>query len=266
MFYINIFLQKFSGFPSLPHLLPIFLRGGGRARSRERLAGFCFQFAQTDFFCVCVFLLFLDIRCRQALPAEIIIFKGKISCKHVLPLSVCPGSAKSWAGLLRVPSMHQPPAVTSALPASCAAHSAHLSPCCGAQAGLAQLHEVKDTEGSSKVRLQGLVKREVMPVELHLSILSWWSGHALPWQKASPDVLPAVPLCFSLLMVAPLPAQCSQGWAGSGGCSWAGPPGRGGGTCHLQTQHQLWPLPTWVPTEPHTTAPVRHWPIWTWAS
>lgn len=99
-------------------------------KSRERLAGFCFRFAQTDF--LCVFFLFLEIHCRQALPAEIIIFKGKISCKHVLSLSVCPRSAKPWAGLLSVPSpaMHQPSAPTSTmLPHQpCLYHSCCLPP------------------------------------------------------------------------------------------------------------------------------------------
>ena len=89
-FSLIFFFKSFLA--SLPRLLPIFLRGGGRARSRERLAGFCFQFAQTNF--LCVFFLFLEIHCRQALPAEIVIFKGKISCKHIWSLSVCPGSAK----------------------------------------------------------------------------------------------------------------------------------------------------------------------------
>lgn len=44
-----------------------------------------------------MFFLFLEILCRQALPAEIIICKGKISNKHVFSLSVCPGSAKPGA-------------------------------------------------------------------------------------------------------------------------------------------------------------------------
>lgn len=87
-------------------------------RSRERLAGFCFQFAQTDFFCVCVFLLFLEIHCRQALPAEIVIFKGKIPCKGVLSLSVSP--------VLPVPGPAMPPPYrVTPLPLQCSTNWGH---------------------------------------------------------------------------------------------------------------------------------------------
>ena len=115
-----------------------------------------------------------------------------------------------------------------------------------------------------------MAKKGVMPVELHHSILSWWGRDALPWQKATPDVLPAVHLWFSpCSQCHRLPPQCLRERAGSDGCSRAGAPGRSRGICSSQTQRRLWPLPTWVLSEPHTTcqaASVTCWLIRTWAS
>lgn len=65
-----------------------------------------------------MFLLFLEIHCRQALPAEIVIFKGKIPCKGVLSLSVSP--------VLPVPGPAMPPPYrVTPLPLQCSTNWGH---------------------------------------------------------------------------------------------------------------------------------------------
>lgn len=145
--FMNIFLQKFSGFPSLPCLLPIILRGGGRARRRERLAGFCFQFAQTDFF-LCVFSLSgnslqTGTSCRNRHFS-----REKYLANTFCPFWFSPGLQNPGLGLLRVPGpvTHQPrPAPCShaspACPICCPAHHLPVLSHCsrGAQTGFVWL-------------------------------------------------------------------------------------------------------------------------------
>lgn len=100
-FSLIFFFKSFLASLPFPSPSSANISSRGRASEEQGTSGrFLFSIRTNRFFCVCVFFfLFLEIRYRQTLPAEIIISKGKLSCNRILSLSVCPGSAKTlgWA-------------------------------------------------------------------------------------------------------------------------------------------------------------------------
>lgn len=162
------------------------------------------------------------------------------------------GLQNPGAGLCAAdPVEHQPPVTASTvLPHQpCLSHSL-LQPCKASSWAALQLLWVCQSPGR-QLQVVGwtfgvLPKPGVTLVELHQCVLSRWGSDVLPWQKATPDVLPAVHIWFSLH---------SGGWGGSDGYSWAGEES----PAALRPCLGFALLPSWVPSGPGVThtAPSR---------
>lgn len=168
------------------------------------------------------------------------------------PLSVCPGFAKPWAGLCAAEPVRQQPPVTpvSALPVPLplpAQHSITLG--CPIALGACQ-RAGGQLQVLGWTRIWGSAKRGVLLVELHQCVLPWWGSDVQPWQKAIPDVLPAVHNWFSELW-----RMGRQRWAQLGRAH-----GRRGGTCSSQALCGIWDCGIWdcgisaqlIPEHPHS--------------
>lgn len=110
-FALIFFFKSFLA-PSLPRLLPISLGGGGRVGSRERLAAFCFQFAQAGLCALCFFSPWKPAADRHFLQKAALARGEKASRKHLSSLALC--TTPAWAVCV-FPAMHQPPGTTSTM-------------------------------------------------------------------------------------------------------------------------------------------------------
>lgn len=217
-FSLIFFFKSFLA--SLPHLLPIFLRGGGQRGAGNVWQLFVFNLHKPILcVCVCVFFLFSGNSLQTGTSCRNHNLQGKKYLTNMFvffPFWFALGLQNPGAGLCAAdPVEHQPPVTASTvLPHQpCLSHSL-LQPCKASSWAALQLLWVCQSPGR-QLQVVGwtfgvLPKPGVTLVELHQCVLSRWGSDVLPWQKATPDVLPAVHIWFSLH---------SGGWGGSDGYS-----------------------------------------------